>query len=231
MYRRLIDWGLDNKSILAVGDIMSADEVYAVMLTKYSSWRSTFTVSEDDVMEKDDVLNMLWNGYISTTLPQLKNAVETLSKMTGKKEYEKVIDGTLKKTGNEVNTPNITDTNTRNAYADTVNDTSYVEHTESIKSSVAYNTLAEKEREKDVTDRSMPERGSTTNYGEAVNTNKRTGTDTKERDLTDKNDVKESGWETIPELIHDSIEYVNKQPVIEFIDRFVRQFFTFSSLD
>lgn len=227
MKRKLIEWAANNVDKLAIGDILSGDDVYAILFVKYNSWKSTFDVDSDNPSEKDDVLNMLWSGMVSTSLPALQNAVKNINAM-GKLEYQKTVDGTLKKTGDTTRTPNLSEITNNDAYADTITNTSYTETAETINSTVAYNTLAEKEREKSASTTTMPERDTTTNYGANKSTINRTGTETNNVNLTDKNDVSETGFTTSPELIKDSILYVNsRQPVYTFIDRFVHQFFTF----
>lgn len=226
MYRYLIDWAADNKNILQIGDILSADETLATISVKYSSWHSTFTVPDDDIQNKDDVLNMLWRGYLTSSLPKLKNAVSALSALTGKKEYNKTIVGTLTKSGDTTITPNVTSTYTSDGYTDTTNNAAYTDQSETLNSSVAYNTLAEKEKEKSVSKNIIPAKNTSVNFGKRVEKNEETGSTTNTVNLSDSNNVSETGWETLPELIRDSIEYVNKQPVYDFIDRFVHQFFT-----
>lgn len=206
-YRKISDWAKDNKDILAIGEILTSDDVLSIITIKYNSWRSTFTVDASNPSENDAVLNMLWLGYVSTNLPKFQSIIDAIN-MGGKRSYNKTINGTLSKTGTETNTPDISNTTTNSAYSDT---------SENINSSVAYNTLAEKEREKS---------NSTANYGENTSTIKRTGTETNTRNLTDKNDVTETYSETSPEIIKNGIYMVDVSPIYIFIDRFVRQFFT-----
>lgn len=226
MYRYLCDWAYANKDILKIGDIMSSDEVYAIISVKYKSWKSTFKVSDETPNEKDDVLSMLWSGMVQTSLSNLTNAINSLSKLTGDKKYTKNVNGEVVKSGNTTRTPNLSDISVNSAYTDNTTNKNFVEKSETIHATVAYNTLDQKNRGRDTTTRTVPETSSKTDFGENTSTLNRTGSEINSVDLNDKNKVSETISETSPDIIKMGIEYVNKQPVYDFIDRFVHQFFT-----